>query len=92
MTLRNPIRTAVLAAITLTLAGCAESPARYWFDRAGEEKRITAEHDTRCRSYGAKLGTPAYVNCMAQLDATDRVVREMAEDDAFDIASRNTKR
>ena len=92
MTLRNPTRTAVLAALALTLSGCAGSPARYWFDRAGEEKRLAAEHDTRCRSYGAKPGTPAYVNCMAQLDATDRVVREMAEDDAFDIASRNTKR
>ena len=92
MTLRTPTRTAVLAALALTLAGCAGSPARYWVDRAGEEKRLAAEHDMRCRSYDAKPGTPTYVNCMMQMDATDRLTREMAEDEAFDIAGRNTKR
>ena len=29
---------------------------------------------------------------MAQMDATDKVVGEMAEDEAFDIANRNTRR
>ena len=92
MSLRTTTRTAILAAVTLSLAGCAGSPARYRVDRAGEEKRMAAEHDTKCRGYGAKPGTPAYVNCMTQMDATDKVVREMAEDEAFDIAGRNTKR
>jgi hypothetical protein len=43
----------VLAA--LVLSGCAAQQA--------------AEMDAQCKSYGAKPGTPAYINCRAQLDA-----------------------
>jgi hypothetical protein len=36
--------------------------------RAEIEARNAAEDDAKCRSYGAKIGEPAYVQCRAQLD------------------------
>jgi hypothetical protein len=57
------------------LSGCAGSPIRYALDPEGETRRETAAHDSRCRSYGAVPGTPAYINCMTQLANTATAAR-----------------
>ena len=48
-----------IAIITLILlTGCAEYRAY-----------LAAEDDAKCKSYGAKVGEPAYVACRASMDA-----------------------
>ena len=34
-----------------------------------DKAQLAADDDAKCRSYGAKHGEPAYVQCRAQLDA-----------------------
>jgi len=52
---------AALAAAASILAGCASEAER--------AARWAAVDDAKCKSYGAQPGTPAYVQCRAQLDA-----------------------
>ena len=50
--------TIILAAF---VAGCVTDEERF--------ARLAAIDDGKCQGYGAKAGTPAYVQCRAQLDA-----------------------
>lgn len=59
-------RMALLA--LLSLAGCGNVGAG-WHDLAHPEERWAAQDDAKCRSYGSQAGSPAYVQCRAQLDA-----------------------
>jgi hypothetical protein len=72
MTTATPvlIRTALIAAAALTLAGC----------QTIEERRaqIASEDDAACRSYGARPGSAVYVQCrtdLRQMRATEEAAR-----------------
>jgi hypothetical protein len=54
----KPVIVIMLAA---SLAGCA--------GQAAYQARMAALDDGKCKGYGAQPGTPAYVQCRAQLDA-----------------------
>jgi hypothetical protein len=55
----------VLALVCLTLSGCA----------IANEIRLAQEREdvAKCMSYGARLGSPEFVQCRAQLDAARTV-------------------
>jgi hypothetical protein len=52
----------VLMVTLLLLSGCAEYRAKM----AAEQE---VEDDAKCHAYGAQQGDPAYVRCLARLDA-----------------------
>jgi hypothetical protein len=54
------VKTVLLLLLAGTLAACSTEADR---------QRLAAMDDAKCRSYGGELGTPAYVQCRAQLDA-----------------------
>jgi len=61
--------------MVLLLAGCMSSEERMAAN--------SAKDDQTCLSYGAKLGTDAYVSCRAQLEGARRQA-DAAEDAAWD--------
>jgi hypothetical protein len=58
----NPMAKIIASAIAVAmlLAGCASAQQRL-------EDTQAAEDDAKCKSYGAKVGTDAYVSCRTQL-------------------------
>ena len=50
----------LLAAATLALAGCASSES--------EKQELFRADDAKCKSYDAKPGTDAYVQCRLAID------------------------
>lgn len=80
-----------LILVCLLLCGCAGSPLRYAVDRDGEEKRMAAEHDQRCQSYGAQPGTQPYISCRTQLAnaaSAERTARVISAADSIANAYR----
>jgi outer membrane biogenesis lipoprotein LolB len=59
------LRAISIAALCAILAGCAPS-AEQRLQQTWSQRQLD---DDKCRSYGAKDGDPAYVQCRAQLDA-----------------------
>jgi hypothetical protein len=54
----------LLFLLAIGLAGCESAE-----HRQARLAAIAAADDGKCRSYGGEPGTPAYVQCRAQLDA-----------------------
>jgi hypothetical protein len=55
----------IVGLLPLGLAGCPTVEEQLAKDR----EHFAKFDDGKCQSYGAKPGTPAYVQCRAQLDA-----------------------
>jgi len=55
--------------LTLTLGGCMTTAERQ-AQQAAWEAKFEAEADEKCRSYGAKPGTDAYVACRTNITTT----------------------
>jgi hypothetical protein len=58
---------AVLLAI-VALAGCMETTQPGQGEAFLPKEQIAAKDDARCQSYGAKPGSPEYINCRGQQD------------------------
>jgi starvation-inducible outer membrane lipoprotein len=52
----------LILCLALLLTGCVSAQERL--------RQNAAIDDSKCRSYGAEVGTPAYVRCRTQLAAT----------------------
>ena len=59
------MRKLVVLALALGLAGCGQTAEQRMQQLYAQQQLDSA----KCRSYGAKEGDPAYVQCRAQLDA-----------------------
>jgi hypothetical protein len=64
------MRAIILIVLATTVAGCA--------GEADRQARFVAIDDSECKSNGGQPGTPAYVQCRAQLDAARAQVNETA--------------
>lgn len=57
-----------LLAPALTLAGCFQSTQPGQAEAFMPKEQIAAKDDEICRGYGAKPGSPEYINCRGQQD------------------------
>ena len=62
------MRPVVVIILAASLVGCA-SEAERQARQAERLERLAAADDAKCKGYGAQPGSPAYVQCRAQLDA-----------------------
>jgi hypothetical protein len=67
------MRAIILIVLATAVAGCATEPDR--------QARFAANDDSECKSYGGQPGTPAYLQCRAQLDAARTQAHETAAAD-----------
>jgi hypothetical protein len=64
------MRAIILIVLATTLAGCAT--------QADRRPSFAAIDDSECKNNGGQPGTPAYLQCRAQLDAARAQAKEIA--------------
>jgi hypothetical protein len=57
-----------IAAMAITLGGCFQSTQPGQGEVFASREEIAAKDDAICQGYGAKPGSPEYINCRGQQD------------------------